>query len=149
MVKTSPSNAGGVGSIPGRGANVPHASQPKNQNIKQKQYCNKFNKDFKRMVHIKKKSLGKKKRKEKEIWVLISLGIVFSVIFHIHSAITCTFYLRHVSVICLLLCPPGESFLLHPPTSLAWALGTAQELISLFHYNLASILQASLTKTQS
>ena len=65
MVKTSPSNAGGVGSIPGRGANVPHASQPKNQNIKQKQYCNKFNKDFKRMVHIKKKSLGKKKKKRK------------------------------------------------------------------------------------
>ena len=47
MVKTSPSNAGGVGSIPGWGAKIPHASQPKNQNIKQKQYCNKFNKDFK------------------------------------------------------------------------------------------------------
>ena len=28
-VKTSPSNAGGVGSIPGWGANIPHASQPK------------------------------------------------------------------------------------------------------------------------
>ena len=26
----------------------------KNQNIKQKQYCHKFNKDFKKMVHIKK-----------------------------------------------------------------------------------------------
>ena len=47
MVKTSPSNAGGVGSIPGWGAGIPHASQPKNQNIKQKQYCNKFNRDFK------------------------------------------------------------------------------------------------------
>ena len=46
MVKTLPSNAGGVGSIPGRGAKIPYASQPKNQNIKQKQYCNKFNKDF-------------------------------------------------------------------------------------------------------
>ena len=55
-----PSNAGGAGSIPGRGAKVPHASQPKNQNIKQKQYCNKFHKDLK-MVHIK-KNLKKKKR---------------------------------------------------------------------------------------
>ena len=56
MVKTSPSNAEGVGSIPGRGARTPHALEPKNQNIKQKQYCNKFNKDFKN-VHIKKKTL--------------------------------------------------------------------------------------------
>ena len=29
MVKTSPSNAGGVGSIPGCGARIPHASRPK------------------------------------------------------------------------------------------------------------------------
>ena len=57
VVKTSPSNAGGVGSIPGWGARVPHALQPKDQNIKQKQYCNKFNKTLK-MVHIKKKILG-------------------------------------------------------------------------------------------
>ena len=46
VVKTSPSNAGGAGSIPGQGVKIPHASRPKNQNIKQKQYCNKFNKDF-------------------------------------------------------------------------------------------------------
>ena len=46
MVKTSPSNAGGVGSIPSRGGKIPRASGPKNQNMKQKQYCNKFNKDF-------------------------------------------------------------------------------------------------------
>ena len=26
---------------------IPHASRPKEQNIKQKEYCNKFNKDFK------------------------------------------------------------------------------------------------------
>ena len=43
VVKTSPSNAGRAGSIPGQGAKIPHASRPKNQNIKQKQYCNKFN----------------------------------------------------------------------------------------------------------
>ena len=33
-----------VGSILGQGAKIPHALRPKNQNIKQKQYCNKFNK---------------------------------------------------------------------------------------------------------
>ena len=54
MVKTSPSNAGGAGSIPGWGAKIPHASWPKNQNIKQKPYCNKFNKDFKNGPHQKK-----------------------------------------------------------------------------------------------
>ena len=47
MVKTSPSNARGASSIPGQGAEIPHASWSKNQNIKQKQYCNKFNKNFK------------------------------------------------------------------------------------------------------
>ena len=46
MVGTSPSIVGGAGSIPGRGARIPHASGPKNQNIKLKQYRNKFNKDF-------------------------------------------------------------------------------------------------------
>ena len=30
MVKTSPSNAGGVGSVSSLGATIPHASQPKN-----------------------------------------------------------------------------------------------------------------------
>ena len=47
MVKTSPSNAGGATSTPGQGAKISHILWPKNQNIKQKQYCNKFNKDFK------------------------------------------------------------------------------------------------------
>ena len=46
VVKTSPSNAGGVGLIPGQGPKIPHAPWPKNQNIKQKQYCHKFNKYF-------------------------------------------------------------------------------------------------------
>jgi len=35
-----------MGSIPGWGAKIPHASSSKNQNIKQRQYCNKFNKGF-------------------------------------------------------------------------------------------------------
>ena len=53
VVKTSPSNAGGAGSIPGQGAKIPHASRPKHQNIELKQYCNKFNKDFKNGAHQK------------------------------------------------------------------------------------------------
>ena len=52
--KNPPSNARGAGSIPGWGAKIPHASWPKYQNIKQKQYCNKFNKDFKNGPHQKK-----------------------------------------------------------------------------------------------
>ena len=60
VVKTSPSKAGGAGSIPGRGAKIPHASWPKKQNIKQKQYFNKFNKDLKNGPH-QKKNLKKKK----------------------------------------------------------------------------------------
>ena len=35
-----------VGSIPGRGAKMPRTWQPNTQNMKQKQYCNKFTKDF-------------------------------------------------------------------------------------------------------
>ena len=61
VAKTSPSTAGGAGSIPGRerGAKIPHALQPKNQNIKQKQYCNKFNKDSKNDPNQKKKIFEK------------------------------------------------------------------------------------------
>ena len=44
VVKTSPSSARGVGLIPGQGTKILHASKSKTQNIKQKQYCNKFNK---------------------------------------------------------------------------------------------------------
>ena len=46
VVKTSHSNPGDVGSIPGQETKVPHASGPKNQNIKQKQRCNKYNEDL-------------------------------------------------------------------------------------------------------
>ena len=54
VVETVPSSAGGAASIPGQGAKIPHALWPKIQNIKQKQYCNKFNKDFKNDPHQKK-----------------------------------------------------------------------------------------------
>ena len=53
MVQFSPSNAGGLDSVPGRGDKIPHVSWPKNPNIKQKLYCNKFNKDFKNCPHQK------------------------------------------------------------------------------------------------
>ena len=35
VAKTSPSNAGGAGSIPGWGAKMSHASETKNRNMKQ------------------------------------------------------------------------------------------------------------------
>ena len=38
---------------PGQSAKIPHALWPKTQNIKQKQYCYKFNKDFKNGLHQK------------------------------------------------------------------------------------------------
>ena len=65
MVKASSSNAGGMGLIPGGGAKIPHALGPKNQNMKQKQYCNKVNKDFKNGPHQKKKSLKKNVKEPK------------------------------------------------------------------------------------
>ena len=52
MVKTLPSNAGCVGSIPGQGAKIPHALSSENQSIKQKQYGNKFSKDFLNILNI-------------------------------------------------------------------------------------------------
>ena len=67
MANTLPSSAGGEGSVPGRGAEIPHTSWLKSQNIKQKQYCNTFNKDFKSGPH--QKSLlknGQKFKKKKE-----------------------------------------------------------------------------------
>ena len=45
---------GVAGSIPGQGAEIPNASGSKNEKIKQKQYCNKVNKDFKNGSHQKK-----------------------------------------------------------------------------------------------
>ena len=51
VVKTSPSSTWSVGSMPGQGAEIPCALWSENQNIKQKQYCNQFNKDFKNGPH--------------------------------------------------------------------------------------------------
>ena len=41
--------------IPGWGAETPPTLWPENQNMKQEEYCNKFNKDFKNGPHKKKK----------------------------------------------------------------------------------------------
>ena len=54
VVENLPANAGREGSTPGPGAKILHGSGPKKQNIKQKQYCNKFNKDFENGPHLKK-----------------------------------------------------------------------------------------------
>ena len=57
VVKTLPSSAGGVGSIPGQGAKLTHALRQKKKKKKkktpQKWYCNKFYKDFKNGPHKK------------------------------------------------------------------------------------------------
>jgi len=66
VVNTPPSNAGGAGLIPGQEAKIPYALWPKKQNIKQKQYCKKFNKDFKNGPHLKKKKKKKTPLKYKE-----------------------------------------------------------------------------------
>ena len=58
VVKTLPSNAGSVSSIPGLEAKIPYGSPKKKKTKKkkhthknQKQYCNKFNKDFENGPH--------------------------------------------------------------------------------------------------
>ena len=52
MINTSPCNAEGAGSTPGQEAKIAHVSQPKKSNIKQKKYCNKFNKDLKKSICV-------------------------------------------------------------------------------------------------
>ena len=54
VVKTLPSSAGGGGSIPGQGAEIPHASRPKTQNIKQKQTVTNSIKTLKWSTHTHK-----------------------------------------------------------------------------------------------
>ena len=52
LVKTLPSNAGDTGLNPGWGAKIPAGLGAKNpKHKKQKQYCNKFKKDFKNGPH--------------------------------------------------------------------------------------------------
>ena len=55
VVKTLPFNAMGASMIPGGelGSYIPCKQKKKKKNTKQKQYCNKFNKDFKIYPHLK------------------------------------------------------------------------------------------------
>ena len=75
-----------MGSIPGQGARTPHASQLGSQNIKQKQYCSKFNKDFESSSTLK-KNLRKKNCK-------LEIEIPFQVIFNLKK-------LRMLSLACM------------------------------------------------
>ena len=69
-------NAGGMGSIPSQGAKILHALWPKN--IKQKQYFNTFNKDFKNGTH-ENNFKGEKRKNSKKIPVgeIKSLSLCF------------------------------------------------------------------------
>ena len=60
MVETLPSNTGDASLTPSQAGTIPRASWSENQNIKQKQYCKKFSKDFK-IVHIEKNIFFKKR----------------------------------------------------------------------------------------
>ena len=79
MDKTLPSSAGGMGLMPGQGFKIPHASRPKERNIKQKQCCNKFNKDFKNGSHQKKKKKERKKRRTDLLRDPLAMGCSVSV----------------------------------------------------------------------
>ena len=71
-----PSNAGGAGSIPGQEAKILHASQPKTQSIKLKQYCNKFKKDCKNdsIKTLKRHQKNLKNKKTKKHNLTKSMG---------------------------------------------------------------------------
>ena len=66
VFKTSPFNAGGESSIPGREVRISHAWRPKNQNIKQKQYCKNSTRKTLILIHIKKKIFFKES--SENIW---------------------------------------------------------------------------------
>ena len=53
VTRILPFNAGGAGLITGYGVKIVHGLWSKNQNIKYKQYCNKFSKDFKKLSTYK------------------------------------------------------------------------------------------------
>ena len=63
----------GAGLIPGQGAKIP-AFWPKNQNIKQKQYCKEINKGFRKGTYTLKTFL--KKKMEDVINVCVGTGIL-------------------------------------------------------------------------
>ena len=61
MVRTLPSSAGGMGSIPGQGVKIPHGSGPKKiQNINNRSNITTNSIKTLEMVHIQKKKQGMK-----------------------------------------------------------------------------------------
>ena len=62
VIGASPSNVGSARSIPGRGAGIPHASRPKGR--EQRQYCNKFNKDFEKKWSTSKERIFRRSAQE-------------------------------------------------------------------------------------
>ena len=78
-VDSTSSNAEGAGSLPGWGAKIPHASGPKDQNIKQKQYRSKFNKGFKNGSHQKNPKQEEKSKSGSNVfplswWAVVTAG---------------------------------------------------------------------------
>ena len=68
MVKASPSNAGSADSFPSQETTIPHGSWPeKPKHKKQKQYCNKFNKEFKNGPREKSLKREKEKKRNPEV----------------------------------------------------------------------------------
>ena len=83
-VKTPPSSAGAAGWTPDLGVKIRHASPPRNRNMKQKRYCNKFNKDFKKWCTLKnnkKKKLRYRLHNEFDPGVLMISSFGFSPFF--------------------------------------------------------------------
>ena len=70
VVKTSPSNAGGVSSIPGQETKIPHASQPKNKNIKNRINIVTSSTKTLEMVHSKKKKSLKREHRTQSVLTL-------------------------------------------------------------------------------
>ena len=87
MTKTLPFNAGAVGLIPDQGADSTCLLAIKNktkQNLKQKQYCKKFN--TLKMVHIQKKITLSSRQKENITYKGKKIGLssdISAVTFHI------------------------------------------------------------------
>ena len=75
VVKTSPSNSGAEGSIPVRNLRSHMPGAKKLKNVKQKQSCNRFNKDFKNGPHQKKSKKKKKKRNDNFFFLISELHI--------------------------------------------------------------------------
>ena len=91
VVKVSPSNSGGMGSTLGQRAEIPHSSgplPPKTQNVKQKQYYNKFHQNFKNCPS--QKIFKKKEEKNNRIpsSVLTLLLPLFPSPAHLHPPLT-------------------------------------------------------------